>query len=65
MLWTFLSVMLMPVVWMYSLVPLLPILLSLLKSKDALVRAIAWLVVILPIFVYPWGQAAMPVVAMN
>lgn len=63
LLWIFLSVILMPVVWMYSLVPLLPILLSLLKSTDTLVKGIAWIVIILPIFVYPWGQAAMPVVA--
>jgi hypothetical protein len=63
MVWTFLSVALLPVVWIYSLVPLLPILLRLLASKNRMIKYIGWASLVLPICGPPWGSKAVPFVA--
>jgi hypothetical protein len=63
MFWTFLSVTLLPVIWIYSLVPLLPIILNFMRSKDIIVKLIGWASIIIPIWGYPWGDQSVPFIA--
>lgn len=63
MVWTFLSVALLPVIWIYSLVPLLPIVLNLIRSKYIGSKIIALGSVIIPLWTFPWGDTSVPFVA--
>lgn len=63
MVWTFLSVVLLPVVWIYSLVPLLPVIIRFIKSKDMLIKGIGWASIIIPIWGHPWYDQSVPLVA--
>jgi hypothetical protein len=65
MVWTFLSVVLLPVVWIYSLVPLLPILLRLLASKNRMSKYLGWASLVLPICGPPWGSESVPFFAVK
>ena len=58
--WTYLSVILLPVIWIYSLVPLLPVILDFIKSQKTAVKIIGWLSILIPIFGHPWGDDSVP-----
>ena len=62
MIWTFLSVALLPVIWIYSLVPLLPIILNFFRSKAFMVKLIGWISIIIPIWGHPWGNQSVPLI---
>jgi len=61
--WIFLSVALLPVVWIYSLTPFLPIILNFVKSQNLIIKITGWLCIILPILGHPWGDKSVPYVA--
>ena len=42
MFWIFLSVVLLPTIWIYSLTPLLPIIMNFVRSKNIIVKLIGW-----------------------
>ena len=54
--YAFLAVLLMPVTWIYSVAPLLPNLLLLMKDRKAIVRILTICALIPPIIVPPWGS---------
>jgi hypothetical protein len=51
-----LAVLLMPVTWIYSVAPLLPNLLLLMKDRKVIVRILTICALIPPIIVPPWGS---------
>jgi hypothetical protein len=61
--WSFLSVMLLPVIWIYSLAPLWPILLNFIRSKHNVIKGIGLVALVMLFFGPTGGTRSVPWIA--
>lgn len=52
----YLSVVLLPIAWIYSIVPLLPIVIYQVRQRKVLVKLAGWCCLVLPCLAPPWGD---------
>lgn len=61
MFFSWLSVALLPIAWVYSLAPLFPVLLYFILQKNIVSTLLCLIVLLLPLFNMPWGNEFVPV----